>query len=75
MQEQAQLMRKHLKDKQERHQKKRDEMAAAKAKYEAAKDDQNEKLRERATETLVGNIFTFGIYGMATAGDAAEQRK
>ena len=75
MQEQAQLMRKHLKDKQERHQKKRDEMAAAKAKYEAAKDDQNEKLRQRETETAVANAFTFGLYGMATADDAAEQRK
>ena len=75
MQDQAKLMKKHLEEKEAKQEKKRQEMAAARAKYKAAQRHQNKVLRERANKNVWANILTLGIYGAVTKGEAAEERR
>ena len=66
---QQKLMDKALAEKKAKHEEQQRKFAEAQSELESARENQYAENKERATKTLIGNIFTFCIYGAVTARD------
>ena len=69
MKEQKKILDEAYEKKRKKHVEKMKSFEEAQETLENARTNQYTKNKERVTKTLIGNIFTFGIYGEVVAED------